>query len=345
MKQANLTNEEIGSLCMSLSHLLHAGIPVGDALLLMSEDEQNTACKQVLLHMAHLADEGASLAAVFEQAGCFPAYVCTLLHVGEQVGKTEETLLSLSHYYQEQGHMNRQLRAVLLYPALLLGVLLAVMVILLVWVLPVFNEVYTQLGSRLTGIAGGLLAAGSALRKILPYLCGLLTLALILAMIPPLRKGVLAFWRKHRGDRGALGAINTAHFLQALSMAAGSGMTPQEATALAASLSEGESPAFHNRCNAFLQQLIGGASLARALQQNGFITPADCRLLEAGTRSGSSDAVMETIAQDSTLRCQERLYSLMGKVEPAMVAVACVLIGTVLLSVMLPLMHIMSSIG
>ena len=50
----------------------------------------------------------------------------------------------------------------------LIPVLLAVMVILLVWVLPVFDDVYAQLGTGLTGFAGGLLAFGELLRKILP---------------------------------------------------------------------------------------------------------------------------------------------------------------------------------
>lgn len=345
MKQIKLTNEEIGSLCMSLSHLMHAGIGVGDALLLLSQDEQDAACKELLENMACQADEGSSLATAFQKSGCFPTYVCTLLQVGEKVGKTEETLHSLSHYYQEQGQLVRQLRAALLYPAMLLGVLLIIMVILLVWVLPVFNQVYAQLGSRLTGIAGSLLALGSALRQILPYLCGLLAVCLVLGIIPPIRNAIFSFWRRHRSDRGVFAAINTARFVQALSMALSSGMTPQEAVLLASGLSQGEAPAFHKRCDTCISQLNGGNTLAQALRQSGFLAPADCRLLEAGARSGRSEAVMETIAQDLATKSQERLYRLMSKVEPAMVVVACVLIGTVLLSVMLPLMHIMTSIG
>ena len=87
MKQIKPTNEEIGSLCMSLSHLMHAGIGVGDALLLLSQDEPDSASKKLLEDMAHQADEGISLAAVFQKTGCFPSYVCTLLQVGEHVGK------------------------------------------------------------------------------------------------------------------------------------------------------------------------------------------------------------------------------------------------------------------
>lgn len=345
MKQIKLTNEEIGSLCMSLSHLLHAGIGNGDALLLLAQDEQDAACKKLLEDMAHQADEGLSLAAIFQKTGCFPSYVCTLLQVGEQVGKTEETLNSLAHYYQEMGQLTRQLRAALLYPAMLLGVLLVVMVILLVWVLPIFNQVYEQLGSRLTGIAGGLLAFGDILRQLLPYLCGLLTVGLVLGAIAPVRNAIISLWRKHRSDKGVFAAINTARFVQVLSMSISSGMTPQEAVSLASVLSQGEAPAFYTRCDSCLSLLNNGSTLSQALRQSGFLTPADCRLLEAGVRSGRSEAVLESVADDLSSRSQEQLYGLMSKVEPAMVVVACTLIGTVLLSVMLPLMHIMTSIG
>lgn len=345
MKEKTLTNESVGSLCRALSHLIHAGIGVGDALMLLWEDEQDPTCKKVLADMAQLGDRGASLATAFRSVGCFPAYVCALLTVGEQVGKTEETLTALADYYGQREQLNRQLRAALLYPVMLLGVLLAVMVILLVWVLPIFDDVYARLGSRLTGVAGGLLAVGELLGKLLPFLCGILILAVVLGLIPPVRSKLVRWWRIHRSDKGLSGAINTARFVQALSMALDSGMTGQEAVALAASLFQGESTAFRARCDSCMAALDAGATLPQALRDAGFLSPAHRRLLEAGVRSGRSEAVIAGIARDLADGCQERMYRAVGKAEPALVAVACVLIGTVLLSVMLPLMHIMNAIG
>lgn len=345
MKEKILSDEIIGSLCMSLAHLIHAGISVGDALVLLHEDEQDPACKELLRIMAELGDSGSSLAAAFRETGCFPAYVSTLLTVGEQVGKTEETLTALARYYTNRDQMHRQLRAALLYPAMLLGVLLAVMVILLVWVLPVFDDVYAQLGSGLTGLAGGLLTFGSVLGRLLPVICTLLALGIAVFAISPIRKKVLAWWRRHRGDKGAARAVNSARFVQALSMAVSSGMTDQEAVSMAASLSQDQSPGFRTRCDACLAALDDGASLAQALQKTDFFSPAQRRLLEAGTRSGRSEQVLETVSQDLTEESQQKLYRVIGKIEPALVAVSCVLIGLVLLSVMLPLMDIMNAIG
>lgn len=345
MKGKKLSDEIIGSLCMSLAHLIHAGISVGDALVLLHEDEQDPACKELLRAMAELGDSGISLAAAFRQAGGFPAYVYTLLTVGEQVGKTEETLTALARYYTNRDQMHRHLRSALLYPAMLLGVLLAVMVILLVWVLPVFDDVYAQLGSRLTGFAGGLLTIGSILGRFLPVICILLALGIAIFSIPPIRKGFLARWLRHHGDKGVAQDINSARFVQALSMAVNSGMTDQEAVSMASSLSSDQSPGFGARCEKCLFALDDGASLAQALQKTGFFSPAQRRLLEAGTRSGRSEQVLETISQDLTEESQQKLYRVISKIEPALVAVSCVLIGLVLLSVMLPLMDIMNAIG
>jgi len=345
MKEMILSDETIGSLCMSLSHLLHAGIGVGDALTLLQQDEQDPVCKKLLADMAELGDSGVSLAAAFQSSGHFPAYVCTLLTVGEQVGKTEETLTALARYYTQRDQMQRQLRAALLYPALLLGVLLAVIVILLVWVLPVFDDVYAQLGSRLTGLAGGLLTFGSVLGKFLPILCIVLALVFAVFAISPIRKAFVTRWRKAFGDKGVAKAINSARFVQALSMAISSGMTDQEAVCMASSLSEDLSDTFAVRCNRCLSALDDGSSLAQALQQTGFFSPAQRRLLEAGSRSGRSEQVLETISLDLAEDSQQRLYRVIGRIEPALVAVSCVLIGLVLLSVMLPLMDIMNAIG
>jgi len=345
MKQVKLTNEEIGAVCMALASLFHAGIGTGDAFALLAEDEPTPELRGLFFEMAQKADEGATLAELFREANCFPAYVCGLLGVGEAVGKTEETLSALVLYYEGRARMDQRLRAALLYPAVLLLVLLAVVIVLLAWVLPVFNDVYAQLGSRLTGIAGGLLALGGALRNILPFLCAFLALAAIILGIRPLRKSLLKTWRSRMGDRGIFNAINNARFIQALAMALGSGTTAQEAANMATALSEGDATAFQKRCKSCLTRLDAGDSLSQALRAAAFLSPADCRLLEAGSRSGRSEQAMEDISERMSIRSEEALERTVGKIEPAMVGVACVLIGTVLLSVMLPLMHIMTAIG
>lgn len=343
MKQFTLKNEEVASVTSALSHFLHAGIGVADALVLLQEDEKNTDFRRILGEMAKQADEGKPLAAAFRHAGCFPDYVCTLLEVGERVGRPEETLASLSKYYQGRALLQRQLRRTLLYPVMLLAVLLAVTAVLLIFVLPVFNDVYAQLGGSLTGVAGWLLALGQGLKFVLP---GILLLGVILAvavMIPPVHKRAKALVLRMLGDRGVMKEINTARFVQALTLALESGMTSSDAVQQAASLSQ--TPGFQKRCRQCMQAVDRGDSLSHALLESGLLERAQSRLLEAGERSGRTDIVLSELTDRLLRDSEDALEQAAGKAEPAVVAVACVLIGAVLLSVMLPLMNIMTAMG
>ena len=77
----------------------------------------------------------------------------------------------------------------------------------------------------------------------------------------------------------------------------------------------------------------------------GLLPAGACRLLEIGQRGGTADAAMEKIARDLSEDGEAALEDLVNRVEPALVLVCSILVGLILLSVMLPLMHIMSAIG
>ena len=345
MKQKTLTYEQIYSFCTALHHLLHAGISLGDSLVLLSQDEKDPALQRTVKDMAHWADEGAGLAQVLRDSQVFPGYVCTLVQVGELVGRSEQTLLELAGYYERRARLEQKLRSALLYPAMLMLVLLAVAVILLVWVLPVFNDVYAQLGSSLTGLAGWLLALGGVLRAAFPVICLVIAAVAAALAVPAVRKYVKELWLRFAGDRGVEKKLNSARYMQALALALRSGMTAQQATELAKELSSGTTQEFTSRCQRCCIAIESGFSLSQALQDSEFLQIADRRLLDAGIRSGKSEDVLQDIARRMLEESEQALERRAGYAEPVLVAVACVLIGTVLLSVLLPLMQIMTAIG
>jgi len=348
MKQLKLDHEQLGTLCRALGQMYHAGIFAGDALALMAEDEPLEREKKLLQDMSRMADDGMSLAEIFHKAGCFPAYLCNLMTVGEEVGRSEETLNALADYYDGRARLAKLLKNTLLYPAVLLLTLLAVIFVLLIWVLPVFNDVYARLGSSLKGVAGGLLLFGTFLRKALPFLGGVMALillgVLILAAAPALRQKFFDRWQYRMGDKGIGRRINTARFLQAVALGMSGGLTDREAVELASSLAEG-SRDFTARCETCLTKINDGEGLGTALREAELLTKAQSRLLETGIRAGNGEEVIGRIAKKALEDSEQELESLTGRIEPIVVMVLSVLVGAILLSVMLPLMHIMTAIG
>ena len=347
MKKRKLTSEELSPLCLELSLLLHAGLPVGDGLHALA-DETRGETRELLDAMAKDADGGAKLSDVLRRSGAFPDYATDLTACGEQTGRTEEALSALADYYDARRRLELRIRSALLYPAVLLLLMLVVIVVLLTKVLPVFNDVFASLGGELTGLAGGLLSLGTALDRAMPFLAALLAAAAVFLALfagsDEFRARLLRLRRRRHGDRGLSRKVNTARFAQALSMGLRSGLTAEAAVELAASFKT-ENEAADARCRACLTQLQSGAGLAEALEKNGCLPGMYCRMLALGVRSGTADSVTEEIARRLSEESENAIEERVGAVEPALVIVTSLLVGMILLSVMLPLMNIMAAIG
>lgn len=344
MAKQLLQNEKIAKICRELALLLRAGVPLGSGLELMrAETGEN-----VLAAMAARADEGLGLSDILRETGAFPGDVCGLAEAGEKSGCLEETLELLADYYEDRVRMSRQIRAAFLYPSVLLLIMLIVIVLLLTKVLPIFNDVYANLGSGLTGVAGGLFALGRILNRGMPILCGILVLGIFSVCAfffsERVRTSLQSGWRKRFGMRGVSRKFSTARFAMALALGIRSGLSDEEAVLTAAETLEGL-PDASNRCETCVKLLREEGSLPYALEQSELLPKAECRLLELGLRSGTGDVVMRQMADRLTEDAENALAETVARIEPTLVMVSSILVGMILLSVMLPLVNIMSAIG
>ena len=340
-----LTHSELSYFCRQLAVLLHAGLPVGDGVFLLTEE---TPHRDLLHQMGTELDSGKSLWKTMEETCAFPARFTGLIRTGEQTGHLEEVLDAMAEFYEQRSRSSRQIKGAVSYPAMLLVLMMVVIGVLLVKVLPVFDRVYASLGSRLTGVAAGLLHAGQWLQAAMPWLFGLLGFLIIAALVygfcEPVRTRIDR-WCSHRfGDRGVLATFNNAGFARALAMGLGSALPLEDAVELAAGLLS-DIPRAAERCNRCARLLRNGSTLAQAMKETAFLSSAESRMLEMGLRQGCGDQVMKKIADRLEELAEEQLEQAVAKVEPAMVLAASALVGMILLAVMLPLMNIMAVIG
>lgn len=347
MSSTMLTNQETAYLCRSLSGLLHAGISVGEGCYLLSQENCGES-EQILSRLCSAMDEGIAFADALDSVSCFPASTVGLIRAGEYAGRLEEALLSCAHFHETQEQIRRQLKTALGYPLILLCLMLLVVGVLLVQVLPVFDSVYASLGTRLTGISAGLLYLGQGLKQALPVLAVLIPFfmaaSVLIFRVPSIKASIISRFTKLWDDRGIRRKFNNALFAQALAMGIGSGLTPEQAVALGKQLLK-DSPTAAGRCGQCLHLIEAGADLAEALGTGQLMPPTACRMLSLGLRSGNADRILEDIADRMLEDAQRTLQDRISKIEPALVLIASVLVGSILLSVMLPLMQILTALG
>jgi len=257
-------------------------------------------------------------------------------------------LVLLADYYEQRERLRKLLQDTLMYPAVLVLLMLAVVGVLLVKVLPVFDEVYGALGASLSGVAGVMLALGKGLQVILPVICTvavILTGAVFLLFCSgALRKKMTGFFYRYWGDRGVFRTLQDAHLAQVLAMGIGSGLLFEEILELAEHMFQNQEKAAL-RCRKCRELLKEGTLFLEAVKETRLLPESAARMMEIGMRSGNPGLVMEQTAARLLEEAEQKTQQWISRIEQILVLIVSVLVGSILLSVMLPLMDIMAVIG
>ena len=337
----------MSAFCLQIGLLLEAAVPLDEGLAIMAEDAGCEDEKQLLLYMAEGAELGDPFFKVLEDAGTFPLYVVRMAKLGQQSGTLDQMMKSLSDYYEKEYRLLVNVKNALTYPIMMVVMLLVVLFVLFSKVMPVFDQVYEQLGAKMSP------AARSAIR-----LGGLFSgAALIAAAVIAL--AVFGIWAASRfGHRITLVdkmvnyvkchsrialAIANRRFTSVLALTLKSGMEFEKGLELAGELVDnGKVAAQIEKCGRTLET---GASYYQAMKETGLFSGFYVQMIKVGSRSGRLDAVMEEISEDFEQAADQSMDNMLARFEPTIVAVLAVSVGLVLLSVMLPLVGVLAAIG
>jgi len=335
-------------LCAELAMLLDAGLTVSDSIQILHDDEPGKDGKAVLQMLTDALMSGELFSSSLKASALFPRYMVHMVEVGEKTGRLVETLNALSEYYDRQVRLAVTIKNSIMYPAILLVLMIAVVLILIVQVLPMFNDVFNRLGTQMSPLATSFMQFGSwlgdASAVIAAVLAAIFVVVILAACIPALRKRITTVFSNTWGNRGVFAKIASSRFVFTMTLAMASGLDTADAVDIAAAVSGGSKAVDekHHRCR---QLLDSGSSLPDALCGAGILSLQDGKMLSIGNRSGKADVAMAEIARRSDLTVRDDIDRIVGRIEPTLVIISSVIVGVILLSVMLPLMGIMTSIG
>ena len=166
-KQQMLGNLEIAAFCDQLSMIVSAGIPIYEGISILQEDAPEEDTAEILSVISNSLDHGSSFCDALRETNVFPKYVLDMIGIGELAGKLEEVLNALTGYYKREESIQNSIKNAVTYPLLMIAMMLAVILVLIAKVLPVFHQIYMELGSDLTGFAGAMMRFSDALNQYL----------------------------------------------------------------------------------------------------------------------------------------------------------------------------------
>lgn len=346
-KPTALSPRSLSLICSQAALLLQAGIPLSSGLSDLAADGLDQASQQALSRVDEALLQGLSFSAALRQAQSFPPYMLEMTELAETAGRLEEVMDTLGRYYGRMDIFSQRLRSAVLYPSILIAVMAVVIAVMLTLVLPVFQQVFQQLSGGLSAAALESMTAGlSVSRWVLALLLVLLAAMGLAALIYKLPRCAAAFARfgsRFFLTRRLLSRLGGSRFVGAMELVVKSGIPPQQAVELAMGVLD-HGP-MRQRLEQQLPLLQQTGEWERALESAGVISGLDARLLRIGRETGAVDQVLEQIAQRSDDDAVESLNGLLSAVEPALVSLLAVVIGSVMISVMLPLLQVLTAIG
>lgn len=337
-EQKPLSNEEASAFFQQMSMILQSGISPYEGIVIMYEDSTTKQAQDLLMPIKTSLEEGNSLYISLKESHIFSDYALEMVHIGEYTGNLEVVTKELSQFYEEEESTAREIRSAVSYPIVMIGIMICVVCILVIKVLPVFNQVYLQLGSEMTGLSRSLLHLGEGLSNYGLILGGIIVLAMITYGVLLHHGKIQPPWPKSLQEDVAL-----ARFASGLSLVISSGLDTDQSLQMLLPLIS--CPSIHQRIATCQDMTQRGVEFTEALQNAKIFSGLYTRMISIGFKTGCSDTVMKKIAGEYHRQVRSRTAHLVSLIEPTLVAILSLLVGIILLSVMLPLLGILTGMS
>ena len=338
----------VSAFCESMGMMIRSGIQVDEAVDLLQHGRTKTGgiLESGLAVIKEHVDNGEGLAAAMKASGIFPDYALQMVEAGETSGKLEGILFRLARYYADQKTISEKLKNAVTYPAVMILLIIVLLAVMIRMVLPSFSAVYERL-------TGSLAASSYGYVRWAYVFCWIALIALIIIAAALLigyrmwkggkRESVEALLRKSPVCASILENMAMFRFTSALATFIASGDMQDEA--VEKSIPMADYGPVEEKLKRVASGMLEGHSIAQAAYDEELFEPTYGRMLLAGERSGNLENVLERLTDLLEENCSNEVDRLVGFVDPLLSGILMVNVGLSLLSVMLPLIGMMNSVG
>lgn len=343
-----LKPRQLSEFCRELGTMLSSGVPLIRAIGIMAGRDIPEKVKTVYLNLQRCLQQGLVLSeAMAQQGDVFPELLINMYRASEASGRLDLTSQKMAGHYEKNYRLNRKVKNAMIYPVLLVIVTFIVVMLIFLLVLPKFFTVFEGIDAPMPGITQFMLNLSNGMRQNWIWvLIGILLAVLLVQTVIriPVVKMRLHRWKVHFPGIGRLmRIIYTARFAESLSSLYASGISIMNA------LQNARSTVGNVYIEAQFPEAIravrSGESLSGALSKiDGF----DSKLaasVQIGEETGQLDDMLSATADNFDYEAEMAISRLTALVEPCLIIILAVVIGSIIISVMLPLLSLYDTIG
>jgi general secretion pathway protein F len=338
-----LSASELALLTRQLATLAAAGLPLEEALLAVSQQNENPRAQSILLGVRSRVMEGHTLAdglADFPQA--FPDLYRATVSAGEQSGHLDAVLERLADFTESRQILQQQIRKAMIYPIALVVTAISIISFMLAYVVPKVVYIFENYDQQLPLLTRIMISSSDFIRG---YWIGIIVVVAIAVVgIRFLLKKDGPRRRYHRIllstpivarlTRG----INTARFTQTLSILAGRGVPILESLRIASQVVV--NMPMREAVEEASLRIREGAMISRSLAASKLFPPMTTHLISSGEASGKLEEMLARAATNQEREVDGLVATLLGVMQPLLVIVMAIIVLLIVLAILLPIFEI-----
>jgi len=176
------SSRELMVFCRQFATMLYSGVSILQGLEILAGQTRSSAFKKQIKAVALEVEEGSTLAGAMHKQGDFPSVMVSMIETGESSGKLDLIMENLADHFEKQHDFHEKIRSATFYPLFIIGASLAVMLVMVLYVLPQFAQVFESLGMEMPVYTRMLFKASALFRQyyLLLLLCGVFVLTALI---------------------------------------------------------------------------------------------------------------------------------------------------------------------
>ena len=326
--------------CRQFVSIINAGVSVTSALEMLAEQTENKKLRAAISSCKMNIEKGESLAeAMGKHRNVFSDIFITMAEAGELSGSLDISFTRMAEQFEKDAKLKATIKKASIYPIVVLFVAIGVVIGMLLFVVPTFESMFVDLGTELPGITKAVIAASAFMQKfwylIIAAVIGLVFLFNLYKRSDSGRHlfGTIAMKAPLFGKLTVKSAC--ARLARSLSTLLSAGIPMIDALEICASLMTNVH--FQEALQTAKDDVAMGTPLSETLRRSGLFPPLVYHMAGIGEETGDIEGMLTNMAVYYEDEVEQTTAQVMAAMEPMIIIVLAGLVGTIILSVIMPM--------
>ena len=328
--------------------LIGAGLPLSNALRTLVDQTESKPMRRVIEDILSQVEAGKTLMeACSKHPDVFNKVYLSLIQAGEASGTLDLALKRLADQQEKDENMISKIRGAMIYPGIVLGVIVAVVIFMLVMVVPQVEKLYIDMGQELPGATVILVGIEKFILERWYVLVAVLVLIVWLFLqFKKTETGIrwLAVFKLNAPIfKKLMLRLYNARFARTMQMLLSTGVSLLDSMRMAGEATN--NVVYEEQITLAMEKVQGGKPLSEALRDKKYMLPLVPQMSSIGEESGKVDEMLGKAAQVYEDELDEQIAAISTMIEPILMVVMALLIGFIVLAVLLPIYSLVNSVG